>query len=187
MIMKGSSLKGSGLIVIFLLTLFLLQPVLVDAQFDKEGLESLITRTNKRRDTAEKVAVFKGIMANHYYISASVVDEILKDLPPGEALAAVVVENAVDDALDFHPAEHRQPAGGYQVGPDPKRWGRPGLQEDVGCPCADCVLEDIVQQHFACAPGRQAACEVSSGWPAPPQLGFLRRRRRSAGLCRCLY
>ncbi len=93
MIMKGSSLKGSGLIVIFLLTLFLLQPVLVDAQFDKEGLESLITRTNKRRDTAEKVAVFKGIMANHYYISASVVDEILKDLPPGEALAAVSISS----------------------------------------------------------------------------------------------
>lgn len=81
-------MKRKGLIVILLLVLFS-QPALVAAQSDKEGLENLIARTNKKRDTADKIEVFKGIMVGHYYISASVLDEILKEIPPGEALAAV--------------------------------------------------------------------------------------------------
>lgn len=87
-----NKMKRKGLIVILLLVLFS-QPVLIDAQSDKEGLESLIQRTNKRRDTPEKVEVFKGTMASHYYISASALDEILKEIPPGEALAAVSISS----------------------------------------------------------------------------------------------
>lgn len=85
-------MKRKGLLIIFLLVLFS-QPVFVAAQSDKERLESLIMRTNKKRDTAEKVAVLKGVMASHYYISASLLDEILKEISPGETLAVVSISS----------------------------------------------------------------------------------------------
>jgi hypothetical protein len=85
-------MKTKGLAVVVFLVLFL-QPLLVAAQSDKEVLESLIARTNKRRDTPEKINVFKGILANHYYLSVSIVEEILKELTPGDSLAAVSISS----------------------------------------------------------------------------------------------
>lgn len=122
-------MMGKGLMITFLVFL-LFQPNFADAQSEKEDLERLIKRVDKRRDTPDKVEVFKGLVAGYYYTSHSILNEILKDLTPGETLTVVSISTL----------SKRDPKEIAQMKKEGMEWSQ--IAEKVGITLKD-VIKDI--------------------------------------------
>jgi len=60
---------------------------------EKEDLERLIERTNRKRSTPEKVSEFVGKVKDYYYIGNPVVEGLLKEFKPGEVLTIIAISD----------------------------------------------------------------------------------------------
>ena len=80
---------------------------------EKEDLERLIERTNRKRSTPEKISEFVGKVKDYYYIGNPVVEGLLKEFKPGEVLTIIAISDlSKKDMNDI--AKMRKAGKGWQ-------------------------------------------------------------------------
>ena len=80
---------------------------------EKEDLERLIERTNRKRSTPEKVSEFVSKLMDYYYIGTPVVEGLLKEFKPGEVLTIIAISDlSKKDMNDI--AKMRKAGKGWQ-------------------------------------------------------------------------
>jgi hypothetical protein len=90
MVVPGRRKFSAVVSISFMVALIL--PVFVSAS-EKEDLERLIERTNRKRSTPEKVSEFVSKLKDYYYIGDPVVEGLLKEFKPGEVLTIIAISD----------------------------------------------------------------------------------------------